>query len=163
MHGSHSVSSDRSQPPHHLMRRTHPTSTIAHRTGDDSIRLRGIELTNRRIRISRCRHPSRGLGHPNIIRVFEISGVVHLDTPSVRKASPGTRSNRSSLPIGRKSLSSPRVSIVRPQRAGTTLKFEGSNPTGHRFHPRATSPGRDTPKRVPCPTHSWHTPARDHL
>ena len=37
---------------------------------------------------------------PNIVYAAERSGVVHLDTPSVRKASPGARSIRSSLPIG---------------------------------------------------------------
>ena len=89
---------------------------------------------------------------PNIVYAAELLGVVHLDTPSVFKASPGARSIRSSLPIGMKSLSSPRVSIVRPKRAGTTLKFEGSNPTGRHFHSRATSPGRDNHKHAPSRT-----------
>ena len=100
---------------------------------------------------------------PNIVCAAELFGVVRLDTPSVLEASPGARSIRSSLPLGMKSLGSPRVSIVRPKRAGTTPKFEGSNSTGHRFHPRATSPGRENHKHVPCPTHSRHTHARDHL
>ena len=37
---------------------------------------------------------------PNIVHAAERSGVVHLDTPPVRKASASARSIRSSLPIG---------------------------------------------------------------